>query len=469
MRTVSAPLNSGYARTCWPAEDGGPTREQAPAGITYLLGSDSDRFKLLAGRAAPGAHMAVIGPDGAMFLLRSLFGHRILKDPAQAVVERIDPLTLETTLSSPVLPAGPWWAGGLAVLASGDIVAVSGRWIHRLDPQTLEVIAARELPTGRPHNSFVVLDDGTIVLKDIDRSLALPAVLHAIDPQSLEDRCEPLDLGETVIARLSADGNTIYAVGVDHAMRIHWDGSTLSPDSEWRHKYRTHPNQGYGWDPVVSAGRLWFLDQGRHRFRISMRGSGLDSGPVRLHAVPLENAAAATEVVICGAPHGGITNPPLIDPDRMIAVGYDTANGWITAFDIPLDPASTPTERWRKRLHTGPHLMRYSGSGELIACDHNAPWPLGTRLGSWLLEKGLSDAMRRSGEDRPGLEPKLAKLIAGEDVVVLDIETGLERARASMPVVAQSVMFPTAGENRDVVMATVTGIFRVGIDPTPGR
>jgi hypothetical protein len=63
----------------------------------------------------------------------------------------------------------------------------------------------------------------------------------------------------------------------------------------------------------------------------------------------------------------------------------------------------------------------------------------------------------------------LAKLIAGEAVVVLDIETGIERARAAMPVVAQSVMFPTAGENRDVVMATVTGIFRVGIDPSPGR
>ena len=48
-------------------------------------------------------------------------------------------------------------------------------------------------------------------------------------------------------------------------------------------------------------------------------------------------------------------------------------------------------------------------------------------------------------------------------MVVLDLETGKEMARAHVPVVAQSVMFPTAGENRDVIMSTVTGVFRVGV------
>lgn len=61
------------------------------------------------------------------------------------------------------------------------------------------------------------------------------------------------------------------------------------------------------------------------------------------------------------------------------------------------------------------------------------------------------------------MEPRLARLVAGEDMVVLDIETGEEKARARMPVVAQSVMFPTAGENRDVIMSTVTSVFRVGM------
>jgi hypothetical protein len=147
----------------------------------------------------------------------------------------------------------------------------------------------------------------------------------------------------------------------------------------------------------------------------------------------------------------------------MIAIGYDSANGWITGFDIPEDPASSPVERWRKPLHTAPHLMRFADTGELIACDHRAPWPAATTIASRLLDWRLAEPLRRSGLKNPHLEPRLAKTFAGEDMVVLDIETGEEKARATMPVVAQSVMFPLAGENRDVVMSTMTGIFRLGV------
>jgi hypothetical protein len=407
--------------------------------------------------------MGVIGTEGRIYLLRSLFGKTVFNEPAEAIVEVVDPLTLEATLTSPVLPAGPWWAGGLAVHADGGIIVVSGQWIHRLNADTLEVEAARQLPTGRPHNSFVVLDDGTIVLKDIDRDLVGPATLHAIDPATLEDRCPTLQFRETVIARLSAKGNTVYAAGVDHAMRVHWTGTELVADDSWLHRYRHHPGQGHAWDPVISAGRMWFLDQGRHRFRVSMRGSALDEAPVRLHSVGLEDSSAATEVVICGARRGAITNPPLIDPERMIAIGYDSANGWITAFDIPEDPTATPVEKWRKPLHTAPHLMRFADTGELVACDHRAPWPMANSIVSRLLNWRLAEPLRRSGIRTPHLEPRLANAFAGEDMVVLDLETGDEKARATMPVVAQSVMFPLAGENRDVVMATMTGIFRVGV------
>ena len=114
-------------------------------------------------------------------------------------------------------------------------------------------------------------------------------------------------------------------------------------------------------------------------------------------------------------------------------------------------------------MHTAPHLMRFGDSGELIVHDHRAPWPWATRAGSWLLERGLADPLRRSGEQRPHLEPKLARAVAGEDLLVLDIATGAELSRASMPLMAQSVMFPTAGENSDVFVSSVTGIFRVGV------
>jgi hypothetical protein len=116
----------------------------------------------------------------------------------------------------------------------------------------------------------------------------------------------------------------------------------------------------------------------------------------------------------------------------------------------------------RKAIDSGPHLLRWADTGEMLACDHRVPWPLGTRPGSRLLDTALSDALRHSGERTPDLEPKLARRLAGEDAVVLDIETGEEKGRAGLPVLSQSVMFPTAGANRDALLTTMTAIFRVG-------
>lgn len=453
---------TGYADSPWPAEDGGPARLQAPAGEPGLRISAGERLVVAAERRVGGIQMIVRGPDGALYALRSLLGRRVMKDPARTVIEKLDPLTLEPVATSPELPAGPWWAGGLAVLASGDVVAVSGRWAHRLDPRTLAVLASRELPVDAPYNSFVALPDGTLFTKDFDRDLARPATLLALDPMTLEDRAAPLRLPETVIARLSAADGKVYCVGVDHAMRVDWNGERMELD-DWRCHYRVGTGAGYGWDPVIALDRLWFLDQGRHRFRLSMRGSALDEGPVRLHSIPLGDASKATSVEICGRRWGAITNPPLIDPERAIAVGYDTANGQMAAFDIPADPFERPVFRWTKRIHSGPHLLRWAASGELVACDHRAPWPVHTRAASRLLDSSLSDALRRSGERTPELEPKLAERFAGEDAVVIDIYTGEERGRTTLPVLSQSVMFPTAGGNRDVILTTMTAIFRIGI------
>jgi hypothetical protein len=454
--------DSGYLAGPWPAEDGGPSRLQAPHGEQGLGIRAGESLAVLAERRVGGIQMIVRGQGESLYALRSILGRRALLDPAGTVIERIDPITLEAVAQSPQLPAGPWWAGGLAVLADGGIVAVSGRWAHRLDPDSLQPTAARELPVDSPYNSFVALDDGTLVTKDFDRSLNRPATLLALDPVTLEDRAAPLRLPETVIARLSADSTGIYAVGVNRAMRVNWEAGALTLD-DWQHHYRAGPDTGYGWDPVIAANRLWFLDQGRHRFRLSMRGSGLDPGPVRLHSIPLGDPSGATSVLICGEPYGAITNPPLIDPERMIAVGYDTANGRMTAFDIPESESAEPTPRWRKEIGSGPHLLRWTDTGEMVACDHRAPWPLGTRLGSRLLDTPLSDALRWSGERTPDLEPRLANRIAGEDTVVLDIATGEDKGRVRLPVLSQSVMFPTAGANRDVIMTTMTAIFRVGL------
>jgi hypothetical protein len=65
---------------------------------------------------------------------------------------------------------------------------------------------------------------------------------------------------------------------------------------------------------------------------------------------------------------------------------------------------------WSRPLGTASHMIRYPDTGELVVNDHDD---------------------------------------TGDAVVVLDIETGVERARASTGSPLQSVVFPAAGFGRD--------------------
>ena len=120
-----------------------------------------------------------------------------------------------------------------------------------------------------------------------------------------------------------------------------------------------------------------------------------------------------TMVEICGKPGGLVANPPVVDERRGIVVGYDTGNGVITAFDI-----DTLTPIWQRNQDHGSHLLLYEDSGELVTGDH-------------------------------------------ADVVILDITTGRELARADTGAGMQSVLFPAPGNDNDFYVCTFLTVSRV--------
>lgn len=97
-----------------------------------------------------------------------------------------------------------------------DMYVVYGRWAHRLSRARVP-LASLELPIDQPYNSFVILDNGLIVTKNLsDRT---PARLTVIDAETLQPACPDRDRPEPSIARLSASGNTVYVVGVRSIFR----------------------------------------------------------------------------------------------------------------------------------------------------------------------------------------------------------------------------------------------------------
>ncbi|MFM7270358.1 MAG: hypothetical protein ACKO2C_01825 [Actinomycetes bacterium] len=414
--------SSAYYPSRWPAEDGGPRRNQVPhsgAGLGIRAGE-----RLTAHfRFDPAATMVVHRDEGELFLQRHTLG-----PDSVGMVERIDPITLETITSSGELPAGPTWPGGIAVAADGFILQTYGRWAHRLDPHSLEVVAARELPRNRPYNSFVLLDDGTMVTKDFGKDSEEPTGIVALDPVTLEPRTDEFVLPERSIARLSADGDTLYVVGTEHIFRLHWAGGwTL--DTAFDGLYRTIEGQTYGWDAVIASGAAWFLDDGEGTEGFMAKGSFRTNGasPAPLHLVRADlRDGSVTLHEICGAPMGIVANPPVVDESRSIAVGFDSANATMTAFDIREDGSTSI--RWQREQGHGPHMVLYPDTGELVTHDHD-------------LERMM------------------------EQVVVVDIETGAERGRVDTGSPLMAPVFPAPGFGRDLYSCAFPGITRIAVEP----
>jgi hypothetical protein len=432
----------------WPAEDGGPRRSQAPRDKSGLAIQPGERLTCTARRDAFATTMVVLREPGQVFALRHSLGRRPQADPCVAWVERIDPRTLEVLERSPQLPAGPFWPGGLLAHANGSLYVTFGRFCHRLSPE-LEVLGRYELPQPRPYNSLVVLGDGTLAMKDIDRSARVPAKLSLLDPETLEPRCPDVELPEAVVARLSADGERLYAVGATTVYGYAWDGRSLERVLEVPY---LNPGQSYGWDPVIEGGQLWFMDNGEHRYSSTMLGAGVAEGPVHLIRISLSDPADRESVPVGSGRRGAITDPPLYDPERRIALAYDSANGIVAGFrfDGRLEPL------WQRRLAHSAHMIRYPDTGEVVLHDWSGPWLARSRLA-----RALGD---RAGwiPNRPRLRAA-ADRRARDDIVVIDLESGAERARAAVPTMFQSVLFPCPGWERDLYWCTFSTLARLEV------
>jgi len=410
---------AGYWPSRWPGEDGGPRRTQAPAFGPGLDVGPGEGLEVTS-REVIAATMVVQRDPGELYLLRHTAG-----DDAVAWVERVDPVTLDEVERSPDLPGGPTWPGGVAVHENGSLYVVFGRHAHRLDPDCAP-LASQVLPRVRSYNSFVIVPGGWLVTKDFGKDGDEPAELVVLDPEELEI-VSRVALPERSIARLSADGRTVHVVGDTSLLRVDVaaDG-TATLDDGFRPRYRTLDGQTYGWDAVLDGGAAWFLDngEGSERYQGSFIGQGISSAP--LHLVRVDAASGAVDLTeVCGLAGGIIANPPVVDPDRRIAVGYDSSNGALAGFRFG-DPGEPLEPLWRRSQNHAGHLVRYPDTGELVTGDYDA-------------ERFV---------DR---------------VVVLDIETGEEKVRADTGSMVQSVLFPAPGFGRDLYWVTFLTLSRLTV------
>jgi len=406
----------------WTAEDGGPRRQQWLAGAELSIG-ETERLQV-ASRTMMVVTMVVLASPEEVFVLCHTGG-----DDAVSWVEQVHPRTLETLATSEKLAGGRAWPGGIAVHPNGDLYVVFGNHAHRLN-RRLEVVASCELPRLRPYNSFVLLADGNVVTKDFSGSRPGNELTEPFDATELVV-LEPEELGvvaslqlpEASIARLSADDNDVYVVGTSALWRARWDGSSLTLD-DFSAKYRLMEGQTFGWDTVIADGCAWFLDNGEstHKFSGTLRGVGTATAPLHLVRVWLDSGLVQlTE--ICGLPGGVVANPPLVDTERKVVVGFDSGNGVLAGFRYD---SETLEPLWSYEQNHGSHMLLYPASGEFVSAHYDA-------------ERGV------------------------EQVVVRDVVTGREKTRVDTGSPIQSVVFPACGSQRDFYWCSMLSVSRISV------
>ncbi|MFZ9924694.1 MAG: hypothetical protein ACO3JN_05010 [Ilumatobacteraceae bacterium] len=406
----------------WTAEDGGPRRQQWLAGAELNLG-ETETLQVT-GRTMMVVTMVVLASPEEVFVLCHTGG-----DDAVSWVEQVHPQSLETIATSEKLAGGRAWPGGIAVHPNGDLYVVFGNHAHRLN-RRLEVVASCELPRLRPYNSFVLLPDGNVVTKDFSGSRPGNELTEPFDATELVV-LEPEELGvvaslqlpEASIARLSADDNDVYVVGTSALWRARWNGSSLTLD-DFSAKYRLMEGQTYGWDTVIADGCAWFLDNGEstHKFSGTLRGVGTATAPLHLVRVWLDSGRVQlTE--ICGLPGGVVANPPLVDTERKVVVGFDSGNGVLAGFRYD---SETLVPLWSHEQNHGSHMLLYPASGEFISAHYDA-------------ERGV------------------------EQLVVRNVVTGREKTRVDTGSPIQSVVFPACGSQRDFYWCSMLTLSRISV------
>jgi hypothetical protein len=160
-------------------------------------------------------------------------------------------------------------------------------------------------------------------------------------------------------------------------------------------------------------------------------------------------------VEISGLAFGTESNPPAWDPQSGVVVAYDAGNAVLRAWRLVGDELEP---LWRRDgfAHAG-HLILYPDTRELVAQD----WKDNPTLRRPLVRRTLQPALQVLARSAAA---RRASLLGGSDqLVVLDLDTGVDKARVDVPSPTQAFLFPAPGFARDVYYQSLTTIARVAV------
>ncbi len=417
----------GYDQlSAWPCECGGPRRQKA-CGLPGLSLGTGEQLSIVS-RSTGLANAMVIHRGSDELYLQ---GRGRQSGQSFGWLEKVDPQTLEALFRSPDLPSGGHnYVGAAAVHENRDIYIVNGRYCHRLNPEC-EVVAERMLPVDAPYNGFQIVSDGNLVMKNLGVARIPSSTFAVLEPERLEIVSQ-LEMPAKSVGRFTVDrtddGEFIYATTDSAVLRFRYEDGVLVQDS-WQGNYDLPGlEQSFAWDNCIAGGRVWFTDSGMlpiweslvalYPVGVGSRSTNaVPQGPLSLFAFSVEDGADVATLQPFGSEGPFTSGPPLVDQERSIVVAYDIPAQKVGAWRFDEATASFDP-LWLKDILNTQQMLYYPDTGELLVND-------------------AGGGVFGVGEERVSA------------ILVLDIESGEEKARIETNARARLGMWFTPGFGRD--------------------
>jgi hypothetical protein len=368
---VPGPGTSGLYRTPAPFEHFDSRRSQVFPYSCTLEELTARRHPRIRARVAPGRF------DTPYSIVtrgrRDLYVYGYAADAAAegAQVARVDTGSLRVVWRTRIRdrrPAGQWSYPGVALAhRDGRIFAIYGNVLVKLDARSGRTLARRTLPedpngTGAAYNGMVVLPDGRIAAKKVERgpcpSLGpatpalvgafagltcaarnrLPSVVAIVDPRRLRvlSRVVP---PEPVTGRVTFGGGYLYCAGRTHLFRYRYRHGRLRLDRRFGLvTYRTGAQT-----PGTGPGLLG-------RFVVVQTNFLPSSAPLTVTAVDTRNPRRVFRARPFAdlSQRSWIVSKPALDSATRTVVTHDSQAGRMAA--LRLDPTRGFSVRWRRPI-----------------------------------------------------------------------------------------------------------------------
>jgi hypothetical protein len=299
-----------------------------------------------------------------------VYGYRPDAAAQGAYVANVDTGSLRERWRTTILdrsPPGQWsYPGVLAAHGNGFLYAIYGNVLVKLDATTGATLARRELPedpngTGAAYNGLIVLPDGNIAAKKIERGPcpvsplgepatggafagltcaaqnALPSRLVVVAPRRLRI-ISSVTPPEPVTGRITFAGSSIYAAGRDAIFRFRYRRGRVALDHGWGPAvYRTGA-QRPGTGPGLLGG-----------FLVIQTNFLPAQEPLTVTAVSIHDSDRVFRIRPFGGSAGSwIVSKAALDAANRTIVTHDTAAGEMAA--LRLDSRRGLRVRWRRKL-----------------------------------------------------------------------------------------------------------------------